>query len=299
MLYVVLPVFNGWSSTKEFLNCCSSQTYKQFEIVICDDGSTDRTSERIACEYPYVTVLSGNGNLWWTGGINCCLKYVLQNANDDDYILTINNDVRFDSDYLHRKIVMARTYPNAVIGSVCVFMDAPNRIETSGFLVDHRWCITRSLTKRGEYIKKWKEYQLYVVDYLPGKGVCYSVRLLRSIGFYDEVGFPQYHADSDFVLRAKKSGYDVYVDFGAVVYSDVNLKNMTVISDEMSFNRIIQTFTNKYRPNYPEVIVRFGQKHMGNRWVQYVIFTYIRIVSGMIRRYFTKLVLGKRSYYLS
>jgi GT2 family glycosyltransferase len=38
-------------------------------VIVVDDGSSDRTAEEVAENYPKVTILKGDGNLWWTGAI--------------------------------------------------------------------------------------------------------------------------------------------------------------------------------------------------------------------------------------
>jgi glycosyltransferase involved in cell wall biosynthesis len=42
---IIIPTFNRGERLKIALNSLESQTYKNFEIIICDDGSTDNTKE--------------------------------------------------------------------------------------------------------------------------------------------------------------------------------------------------------------------------------------------------------------
>jgi glycosyltransferase involved in cell wall biosynthesis len=48
---VIIPVYNGEKSIGKALDSLLNQTYKHFEVVIINDGSTDRT-ENIVQEYP-------------------------------------------------------------------------------------------------------------------------------------------------------------------------------------------------------------------------------------------------------
>jgi teichuronic acid biosynthesis glycosyltransferase TuaG len=45
---VIIPTYNRASLLRELLNSFLVQTYKKFELIICDDGSTDDTSEVIS-----------------------------------------------------------------------------------------------------------------------------------------------------------------------------------------------------------------------------------------------------------
>src|SRR5687768_11882173 len=90
MIFVVIPVFNRKHFTRECLSALENQTYKDYTIVVVDDGSTDGTSEMIHDEFPEVTVLKGTGNLFWTASVNMGIRHALQNGAD--YVLTLNND---------------------------------------------------------------------------------------------------------------------------------------------------------------------------------------------------------------
>lgn len=283
-IYIVFPVFNGIDSTLSFLHDLEKQTISTYEVVICDDGSTDGTEELVKNIYPDVTVLKGDGDLWWTAGINRCIKHVLNKCKDDDYILTINNDVKIANDYLSRKLDRAKDYPEAIIGSVCVYMSDHSLIETSGFVMDYNKLTSRSLTKRGEALTN-KHKGLRAVTHLPGKGVLLPVSVYKDVGLYDEVNLPQYHADTDLILMAHEVGYKIYVDFDSVVYSDVNLTNMTISSEHLTIVNIFKTFRGRYTPNNYHVIKYFGIKHFHNRWWLYVFKAYIKIIGGMIIRY--------------
>src|SRR4029079_2022980 len=49
-LSIGIPVFNGQEFLPELLDCMLAQTFKDFEILICDNASSDRTSE-VCCQY--------------------------------------------------------------------------------------------------------------------------------------------------------------------------------------------------------------------------------------------------------
>lgn len=66
-----------------------------FHFIITDDNSTDGTKEALA-KLPYsITLLSGNGQLFWNGGMHKALEYALKKAEKTDYYLLVNDDVAF------------------------------------------------------------------------------------------------------------------------------------------------------------------------------------------------------------
>ena len=60
LVSAVMPVFNGEAFLVEALESLLAQDYEPFEVVVCDDGSTDGTAD-ILRSYPTIrTVAQGN-----------------------------------------------------------------------------------------------------------------------------------------------------------------------------------------------------------------------------------------------
>ena len=100
MLYILIPVYNRLHDTVRILECLSRQSFKDFKVVVIDDGSSDGTGRVLQAKYPWVIKLEGDGNLWWTGAINKGVEYCLRTGKRADYVMTINNDVWFDQEFL-------------------------------------------------------------------------------------------------------------------------------------------------------------------------------------------------------
>ena len=83
-LAVVFPVFNRLEYTKKTLawlshsieQCAEPST--MIDIIITDDGSSDGSSDWIHEHYPQIHLLHGDGNLWWSGGVNMAARHALE-----------------------------------------------------------------------------------------------------------------------------------------------------------------------------------------------------------------------------
>ena len=283
-VYIVFPVHNRIEETKRFLASLVHQTVTNYRLVICDDGSTDGTSDYLTKNYPDVVVIEGTGQLWWTAGINRCIEYVLSCCDDNDYILTLNNDVSLPPEYLQQKLTRAKDNPDTIIRSLCVYADNTDIIETSGYIMNYDKCSSKRLTRPGE-VRSKRHTGLAEVTHLPGKGVLFPVKLLRKVGLYDEVSLPQYHADTDLVLRAHGMGYRVYVDFDSVVLSEVNINNMVLPTQKITLKGIVKTFIGPYSMNNFWVYNNFAKKHFPRKRFRFLAITYMRTISGLAKRY--------------
>ncbi len=70
-----------------------------FRIVAVDDGSTDGTGDALRLLGDDVTVLNGNGTLFWSGGMRLASEYATRNLHHD-YVLWINDDLTINADLL-------------------------------------------------------------------------------------------------------------------------------------------------------------------------------------------------------
>ena len=104
-IHIILPVYNRLNTTKKFIECLTQQTYKNFQLILVDDGSEDGTAEYVKGQVDDVIVLSGNGNLWWAGALHEAYKHLkVINAQNDDVVWITNDDVLYEPQYFEKLI---------------------------------------------------------------------------------------------------------------------------------------------------------------------------------------------------
>lgn len=217
---VVVPVHGRLPLTVRFLESFRQVAYRNAEVVIVDDRSPDATAEYLARHYPEVKVLGGDGNLWWTGGTNKGVRYAL--AHRFHYVLTINNDAVVHPDFLRYLVETAETNRGSIVGSRINFLDDPGKVWSAGGYTNWEVHFILNLydnDMREEAVLA-RRSNPWPVEFLTGCGTLVPANCFRHIGYYDDRMCPQYHADSEFTLRAGSRGYRVLVDLRAVVYND-------------------------------------------------------------------------------
>ena len=79
MIHIIIPAYNRVTFTVNCLESIKRQVnYKDLNIVLIDDGSTDNTFNIIKKKFPKVKILKGTGFLFWTGAIDLGIKHVLK-----------------------------------------------------------------------------------------------------------------------------------------------------------------------------------------------------------------------------
>ncbi len=226
MIYIVIPVFNRWHYTKDCLFSLQTQTYKKFKIIVVDHGSTDGTSKNINAEFPEVIVLKGDQSMWWAAATNVGVKYAL--ASNADYLLTLNNDLVVNSDYLKNIIDATIHNTKAIIGSLSADKKDYNRIVFTGTKWNKWTAKYRPSVEILNLPNYCKANKFIKSDLLPGRGTLIPVKAFKDVGLFDDENFPHYAADEYFSFICRKSGYDLIIPTNVIVYSEVEatgLKN--------------------------------------------------------------------------
>lgn len=215
-VYALMTIHNRRELTLACLDALAEQTYSDLIVVVVNDGSTDGSGQAIKEKFPKTIILTGDGNLWWTRGMNKGLAYILPKAMPGDYVFTLNDDTQFDTDYIEKLVATAKRYPHTCVGSLLRNLFQPTVIEDSGVQLDWNGYIY----KRIMYDPIKTEV---VVDTLPCRGTLIPVEVFRSIGIFNQRWLPHYAADYEFFIRAKRAGFGLLMSYQAVVYNKDHL----------------------------------------------------------------------------
>ena len=248
-IYIIIPVHNRMEFTRQCLNSLTQQTYLKFKIIVIDDGSSDGTTDMIQKEFPEVVLLHGDGNLWWTGATNLGVKHVLKNATLRDYVLTMNDDVIVQPNYLEILLECASKHTRSLIGSIALNSDNEAIIEDGGVKINWYTAKFSWLTRGREYKTVMDEEPSVIpVDALSGRGTLIPVETFQKVGLYDFLRLPHYGADYEFSHRAKKKGYNLIIDYKSFVVNKVGFTGIDNERHSFKWNGFLKNFFAKGSP---------------------------------------------------
>jgi len=221
MIYIVIPVHNRIEKTIKCLNSIYMQNENDIQIVVVDDGSTDGTKVSIQNKYPEITVLNGTGSLFWTGAVVLGIEYVLKICNKEDYVLLMNNDVQVKNDTISKLVSFSNSHNRKVIvNALSVDSNDHDTIIKSGTKI-LSWALNRTKhVYHGVSLKSLSSYDAVEVDLLTGRCLLHPVEVFDKVGNYNSDLLPHYGGDDEFTVRAKLSGYNLYILPSAIVYLD-------------------------------------------------------------------------------
>ncbi len=286
MISVVIPVHNRREFTRQCLACLAAQTYRDFQVIVVDDGSTDGTDRMIAQEYPDVVVLRGDGNLWWTEATNWGVRYAQKHrdAGPENFVLTLNDDTRVGENYLQTMLETYHQHKPCLVGSVSVDSDNPQKLEYAGANFELYTAGGRHLAEDYgyDYQELLKRTSFVESHSLPGRGTLIPMAVFDKIGLFDSKNYIHYMADIEFSVRARKADYRLIISAASVVYEYVQATGIQV-ERRVSVKEFLQGFTSIKSPTNLKVRYQFAIDHSKTK-VVYFCFDVARICAGFLLR---------------
>jgi GT2 family glycosyltransferase len=271
-LAVLLTVYNRRESTLACLRTLFAQSeVEQLELAVylVDDGSTDGTQEAVAGEFPMVRLLSGDGTLFWSGGMRRAFGAALEKGYPA--YLWLNDDTILKADALrtildaHQWVCKEHSGAGVIVGSTL----CPDSGEhTYGGVVR-----TGRLRRLG--------FRLVTPSHQPirchtfnGNVVLVPDSIARRVGSISPE-FTHGFSDRDYGLRAEKLGFKCWVAPGYVGHCGRNPPARWTDSS-MPFGERWSLFTSpKGLP--PREWATYARRHGGPLWPIDAVLPIIRV----------------------
>lgn len=211
LVSVIIVNYNGLGLLEDCLGSLRGQTFRDFEVILVDNASTDGSLAFVRENYPEVMILRNRENLGYGKGNNAGIM-----TSKGQYLCLLNNDTKADPNWLLR-LVEASSKGDRNVGmyaSKILNYDHPEVIDNTG-LVMYRDGIARG---RGRLEKDIGQFGSNEEVFFPsGCAGFYKKEMLDEIGLFDE-DFFLYLDDVDIGLRARMSGWKCIYVPDAVVY---------------------------------------------------------------------------------
>ena len=207
---IVIPVFKRLEHTKRFLSGCQEHI-GDFEAIIVDD-SPGQEHEALSTS-PNITVLQGDGSLWWGGSVNKGLRYLFDEKRIDDsrVIALANNDSEIDAKTYKSMLEGLDRIPNGFFHPRVFSLGSKEELEDCGNLISFGPVRCRYIINQSE--------ELAPCDLVSGRFLMSYARNFRAVGYMSEK-LPHYGGDWDFSLRAKQMGYPTFIVKESICYVD-------------------------------------------------------------------------------
>ena len=203
LVAVIILNWNGKEDTIKCLDSLKSLEYKNYEVILVDNGSSDGSVEYFKEHYPHVILLENRKNLGYSEGNNVGMRLALERGAD--YLFLLNNDATVEAKCLSELVRVAEEHPKAgVLGPKTYVMGSNSIIYIVGIKMNYKRGCTYDIgmgeTDTGQY------EDITAFDVINGHAFMIKRKVIDQIGLLDS-GYFAYFEELDFCVRAAKKGF--------------------------------------------------------------------------------------------
>ncbi|HOJ42500.1 MAG TPA: glycosyltransferase family 2 protein [Syntrophorhabdaceae bacterium] len=207
---IVIPNMNGEGLLPVPLESLKKQTFKDFEIIVVDNCSSDGSLNLIKREYPYVKIIPLDKNYGFAYAVNRGIE-----ASSSLFVSLLNNDIELDSNWLWYLYEALIKHPEAgSCGPKLMRYWERERINVLGIRLNRDGGV--EIVGAGEVDRGQYEEMKYVFGVNAGASL-YRKKMFEDIGMFDETFFASFE-DVDLSFRAQLAGYKALYVPKAIAY---------------------------------------------------------------------------------
>jgi GT2 family glycosyltransferase len=211
---LIILTWNQYDDTYECLKSTEKLRYKNFEILVVDNGSTDGSCERLIPEFPDVTFIRNRENRGFAGGMNTGIEAAIERGAE--YVLVLNNDTYVSPQIIEPLVRACEDDPGiGIAGPVIMDYYKPVEIDFAGGSVN-------LLLGEISVQKRMKnESGHYDIEFMTGCCMLIPVKKIEELGmFYAD--FFNSCEDVDMSLRYRKAGYRIICHPKSILWHKVS-----------------------------------------------------------------------------
>ncbi len=198
--------------TCALLDSIYSNTYKNVEIIVVDNGSQHDYTHEFQKHTPSVKTLISTENLGFAGGNNLGIKEAT-----GDFLFFVNNDTVFTEGLIEN--LLARFSEKETIGAVSPkirYYATPNIIQYAGFtemgkLTGRNETIGKNETDKGQHDTAC------ATPYAHGAAMMVRKEAIEKAGEMPEQFF-LYYEELDWCCRIRQAGFEIWYEPSALIY---------------------------------------------------------------------------------
>jgi GT2 family glycosyltransferase len=259
---IIILNYNKNQDTLDCLKSLKIQTYKNFEILLMDNGSEYNSFLELKRELKQfkealeIILIRIKANLFFSGGNNKALKIA-----NGEYICLLNNDTIVSPDFIEKMVDFLEENPDAgMISPKIKVYKNKNYLWYAGAYVNLKKAsvsVPRGIWEFDPQNQKYNE--VILTDFAAGTALFLKKEVIDKIGLLDEIFF-MYFEETDWNLRAKKKGYKIYYVPTTIIYHKVTpfIGKKAFLLKKFFFNRNRQILVWKHAKFIDLLIFYFG-----------------------------------------
>ena len=217
MVSIITVNYNQAELTCLLLESIRQQEYRNIEVIVVDNASTDDPTPIFQARYPEVKFLRSDKNRGFAGGNNLALPMA-----SGAFLFFVNNDAEIAEGCIAQLVKFLKETPNAGIVSPLILTGgekaetADCAIQYAGMPRVNRFTSRSNMDGNGE--KNTGQYtRPFATGYAHGAAMMVPRRVLEAVSPMSEDYF-LYYEEVDWCERMYQAGYSIWVEPRAVLF---------------------------------------------------------------------------------
>lgn len=212
LVSVVILNFNGKKFLSECLDSVLKSDYRNFEVILVDNASTDGSIEfvqkRAICDHD-LKIIHNSRNLGFAEGNNVGAR-----AAKGKYVVFLNNDTKVDLGWLKELVAVMESDETIGAAQSKLLLFDRNTIDSTGDFINsygRGWMRGCGEEDNGQYDGMDEIFSAR------GAGMIVKKQILHNVGYFDSAFFMVYE-DVDLGWRIRLSGYKVLLAPKSIIH---------------------------------------------------------------------------------
>jgi cellulose synthase/poly-beta-1,6-N-acetylglucosamine synthase-like glycosyltransferase len=267
---VIVPAYNEERVIEATIRSLLNSDYENFEIIVVDDGSQDRTSEVVREHFgdqPLVRLFT-EPNAGKASALNFGLRFA-----KGDVIVALDADTQFPGDTIR---ALARRFADPQTGAVAGNAKVGNRIN-----IVTRWQALEYITSQNMDRRAFAS--LNCITVVPGAVGAWRRELIERCGGFSSDTLAE---DQDLTLQIRKLGYKIGYEEGAIAWTEApaTLRMLARQRFRWGYGTLQCLWKHRdaaFRPRYGAL----GFVAMPNVWIFQILFPLISPIMDLMLVY--------------
>ena len=291
LVSIIILNYNKYSYTLECLKSLQKQTYKNIEIIIVDNGSKRGLYLSLKKElnqfrnYLKILLIRTDNNLYFASGNNKGMKIA-----NGDYLCLLNYDTIVEPDLIEKLVEFMENNLDAgmISPKIRIYRNKNYMYYGGGEINIRSSYVAKPKGIWEKEIKNEKYNIISLTDFAAGTVLFLRKDIIKKIGLLDEIFF-MYFEETDWNIRAKNKGFNIYYVPTTTVYHDITRNNYRNTFQQYFFNRNRQIFVWKHG-SYIDLLIFYYRFMLTNfrailgilkKWSIYLIYLQLQsIIQG-------------------
>lgn len=266
---VLITCHNRRQKTLACLNALPWNAFPNLHVYLVDDGSDDGTAASVVL-YQRVTVIQGDGDLYWAGGMALAMNAAV--AANPDFCLWLNDDVTLMSGAIELLVTVAKSQ-----GGGCVVVGSTMDFESKTTYGGYR----RKGPRPRHLVRVEPASRAISVNSFNGNIVLVDRATYQRIGLIDGA-YGHGYADHDYAYRCVEADVPILLAPGHLGVCERAQANPLWLGEVTLRNAFRALLGPKGMPIAGTM--RFYRRHAGLLWFAWAAASYLKAAIGIAAR---------------